>query len=203
MARSFSAMDGSTRKDGAMSGEVEALKWLLIQRESSEVDRAHTVRIHRRYTVGQHSYNVAMLVLYFGLHPTSLMDEQFVKDVALRALMHDIAEVGVGDIPAPVKWSSEVLKSEIDRLESIWVDEYVPPHLRCFMRDFSPSCRTFIKVCDYLELVLYCNEEIMMGSTAPSMHSMRRAALDYLLSDEVIGAAEKSSPALSMFIRSL
>lgn len=57
--------------------------------------RYHTERTLREDTVGHHSFNVAAIVMYVRPDASAAL---------LRAaLLHDVAEHVLGDIPAPVK----------------------------------------------------------------------------------------------------
>ncbi len=92
-----------------MSGErtTERVRFL---REAGIIPRCHTFGApDPSQTVGLHSWNVTNLLLV--LHPEPSLN------LIKAAMWHDAPERHLGDIPAPVKWASPVIRNELAKLE--------------------------------------------------------------------------------------
>lgn len=113
-------------------------------------------RYHQRYTaevdtVGKHSAGVALYVM--------LIDPKARAEVVKAAVVHDLAECVVGDIPAPTKrefnaGAREQLASMEDRL----LDAHG------FDFDLTADEWMLIKVADYLDGLSFCVEESLRGN---------------------------------------
>lgn len=79
--------------------------WLsgLVRRWHSNPDLAYTAQ-----TNGHHQWSCAVLALYLWPDDTELL---------LACLLHDVGEMRVGDVPAPVKAENPALKELIDHIE--------------------------------------------------------------------------------------
>lgn len=116
---------------------------------SAHVERYHT-RIHvKNQTLDRHLWGVSVLVQYFD--PTCR------KELILAALTHDCSELATGDTPAPVKWLNPELKAVLDTIEYRtnvdWGIHY----------ELSLDETTLLKVCDYIEGMLYCYHRVICG----------------------------------------
>ena len=120
--------------------------------EGGMVERLHCTPHHRPYTVAQHSWGMAMmlLALYPGTPPQGLL---------LACLTHDIAERWTGDIPATVKWDIApdlclpLAKAEHHINKVLNIEYDLPPEQQCWLRAL-----------DIAELWHYCLHEQMMGN---------------------------------------
>lgn len=83
--------------------------WDLMQ--AGRVVRFHTLPGGINQTTAEHSGRVAMLVYL-------LTGGQCRAQVLWYALVHDLPEAVTGDIPAPAKWASVLLRDSLDELES-------------------------------------------------------------------------------------
>ena len=68
---------------------------------SGEVTRWHIVKTLRHQSVAEHSFLVAMIAM--RLCDVLEVDEKTKHDVLAYALMHDLPEVYMGDLPTPIK----------------------------------------------------------------------------------------------------
>lgn len=75
----------------------ERIKVIL---EAGYVERAHTLSHIGSYTVGQHCYGVASLILQLYTGEPSM-------ELIRAALWHDTAERHLGDCPATAKWNNK------------------------------------------------------------------------------------------------
>lgn len=128
---------------------------ILQAREAGDIIRFHTARVIRPETVGQHSFNVVNLILI-------LTDGEASKSLILAALMHDMGEIATGDIPAPVKrlFTGDTL-SEVRSMEDKAVQS-MHPYLSGV--DLSPEDEALLELCDRLDGLLKCMDELTMGN---------------------------------------
>lgn len=101
------------------------------------VKRWHMVDTTRQQTLAEHSANVAMLVmlvqrtcpeLYFGSGGS----------LVSYALLHDVEEVFVGDIPTPTKYTFNINSKQFE--------EVVPREFN--LGEFRPEDKLMVKLCD-------------------------------------------------------
>lgn len=119
-------------------------------RAGGKVKRCHTLQTITTQTVAEHSWGVAILLQKF--FPESS------KQLLLAALSHDIAEVLTGDIPADAKWMFKDLKNITEMIERQYNEQLgIDYHL-------TDEEKHILKLCDLLELLLFCVEEIFMGN---------------------------------------
>ena len=140
------------------------------------VKRFHTQSIIQEDTVGHHSANVAALIIWLS-HPSPPTSE-----ILCAAILHDVGEYWTGDSPAQIKWSSNTLKDELDRLEKIGWENFgwnYPEFNLC-----SDDLR-MLKFCDISELCLKCIHEIELGNkTVLDIGYRCVEKLDHLLNSE-------------------
>lgn len=116
----------------------------------TEVKRYHTVTTLINETVGHHSHGVAMLTL--------MIDPAASRELLLAALMHDLAEHQVGDIPSPAKREygiGEQVSELEDRL--MRAAGLVIPELS------AADART-LKLADIAQGALFCAREVSLGN---------------------------------------
>lgn len=116
----------------------------------TEVKRYHTVTTLVQETVGHHSHGVAMM--------TMLIDPAASRELLLAALMHDLAEHQVGDIPSPAKREygiGEQVSELEDRL--MRAAGLVIPDLN------AKDART-LKLADIAQGALFCAREMSLGN---------------------------------------
>lgn len=110
--------------------------------ESSYVTRFHAVPGVAPQTIAHHSWGVALLCQH--LYPECR------KEVILEALLHDCPELIIGDLPATVKWASDTLKEELDRMEDKVKEDWG------INVELTSEEKFMIKVCDVLDGMTYC-----------------------------------------------
>lgn len=102
-------------------------------------------------TVGHHSYNVAVTVMY--LRPDAP------ARLLRAALKHDAAEHKVGDMPAPAKRAIPGLREAFGHYEDKIMDEAGIP-----VEPLSPEEHWVLKLCDALDGMRFCIQERAMGN---------------------------------------
>lgn len=121
-----------------------------LYRDAADVLRYHTKRTIRQQTVGQHSFNMLMLV------------QQVVpdcrKEVLLAIMHHDLPELKTGDIPGPIKRVHPSLGPLLDQIEEGLYPLFKPFGLR-------EDEEKLLKWADRMEGCLWCMEEVRMGDT--------------------------------------
>jgi len=122
-------------------------------RNGLHVKRFHTTFRTQEETVGHHSANVASIILR--------LDPECSRELLIAALMHDVAEVYTGDVPAPFKWDNPHIKSGLDKGEQ---DYRINNNIQ------NPTLtieeRQLLKLADMLDLVLSSLEECGRGNAS-------------------------------------
>jgi len=114
------------------------------------VERYHTLRTHRRQTLADHSWGVAMILfkIYPGASP----------GLVKAALTHDLSELITGDLPATAKWRYKHLAESVGVAEREFHDEH---DIRIELHDIEQAA---LKWADMAELCLFAQAEIDMGN---------------------------------------
>ena len=95
------------------------------------------------------------------------------ETVAVAALYHDAPEILTGDMPTPVKYKNERLRSAYKALEEESARQMaalLPPALRAEMtgyltgRCLSDSEKRILKAADRLSALIQCTEEVQAGN---------------------------------------
>jgi len=125
---------------------------MIYSRGASFVTRYHSVPTIRQTNIAEHSFNVINLVLYLTRGNAS--------NALIRvALLHDIAEVTTGDIPAPLKRVTNI-KADLEDFERDLHQEHEFPHVS----ELSEEEQIILKYADCYEGLLYTLEECDMGN---------------------------------------
>lgn len=117
----------------------------------ANVKRFHTVSTIQQETVGHHSHCVALLCTLFDPHPS--------RSLLMMALLHDLPEQTVGDIPSPAKRELN-FSNQLERLENkILADGFgsVP--------DLTTGEAKTLKLADIGSGALFCLQEMRMGNS--------------------------------------
>ncbi len=137
-------------------------------RHAGNVRRYHTHPTLRQQTVAEHSWHVMRLFL-------ELFPDAVTVEVLTWILYHDVAEIGTGDIPFPLKARYPELKNIMDGIE-----EEVTENMGIVWPDITSRQRTLIKICDLCEMFEWGREEVMMGNryAQPIVDDARAAVRD-------------------------
>lgn len=130
---------------------IKSIDWVSMTRDGGSVIRYHTCRTIGSQTVAEHSFGVAMLIIW-------LTEGNCSVDLMKAALYHDMAEQHTGDMPATIKKAEDVVKELFDRLEGNFDTQYD------LVIDLSFEEKNILKWADTLELLLYCVEEYELGN---------------------------------------
>ena len=150
-------MHEMAREERAMNDDL--MNWLEVARGGGDVERLHTVPTVREYKNSDHTYNAIIIAVELcqlnGIHPWKVVS---------ALLVHDIAEVYTGDIPAPVKWAHENLRDELFLVEQEWENDNIPKHYLEKSSSMSYEESLIFKFSDLAEFLMFCLEEVAMGN---------------------------------------
>lgn len=131
---------------------MKQVERLIAMRTGGSTERCHGIRHHGSYSVGEHSWGVA--VLMYVLWP------QDFQRLAIYCIAHDVPEAWVGDIPTTTKRYCPGVKQEVARLESAIFERLGLPDDGLLDEDD----RTKLRACDRLELYLWALEQVHGGN---------------------------------------
>lgn len=116
----------------------------------AEVKRYHTVNTLVTETVGHHSHGVALVCL--------VLDPFSSRSLITAALIHDLAEQQVGDIPSPAKRTLG-FADKLDELEDRIVQQGMG-----WLPMLTPDEKRTLKLADIAQGALKCVREVQMGN---------------------------------------
>ena len=118
----------------------------------AEVQRYHTVTTLKTETVGHHSHGVALICL--------LLDPYCSRQLLTAALVHDLAEQYVGDIPSPAKRTLG-FADKLDALE----EEIINRDLGYLRAPLTSAEQRMLKLADIAQGALKCVRELQLGNS--------------------------------------
>lgn len=141
---------------------------ILAFREGGHTIRAHTMQYTGPYNVAIHSYNAATMLL--------LLNPNASTNLIKAVLWHDVPERWTGDVPAPAKWKSPLLKATLDVLETKILDKL---GVGTVFLELTPDEQYWLLGVDLLELYVWSQEQLQMGN--PTMGELSRRVLQAVL----------------------
>lgn len=137
-------------------------KRLKILRVAARVIRCHTTPTIHTQSVGEHTFGALNILYTIDTAPSA----QLVRFL----LWHDVPEAITGDVPAPAKRYSKVLRAGLGEAEAKIIAEYdLMPDT-----DLTPKERDKAFYCDLMDLAIFAAEEADFGNAAAPV-LMRRA----------------------------
>ena len=135
------------------------------------INRWALMRNLRPETLSEHSLETAFIAHCLAIIGKKRFGEDLNPDrIALTALFHDTAEVITGDLPTPVKYYNDDIKSAYKSIESAAEDKLlglIPEDLR---DEFTPLYRPdeltekYVKAADKFSALIKCREELSLGN---------------------------------------
>lgn len=119
---------------------------------SARTRRFHTQSVLVTETVGEHSFSVAWLCWYFT-------DGEASRELLLRALMHDMSEHIVGDVPSPSRIALGINESLAAHEVKLQVQAGIPDYM------LHASEAIVLDLADQFAGALYCRKEVAMGNS--------------------------------------
>lgn len=135
------------------------------------INRWGLMRNTRYESLSEHSFETAVIahalaLIYNGCGEAAVNAER----IAVMALFHDASETITGDMPTPIKYSSEEMKRAYKNVEKEAKNTLIsmlPAELKeDYLCLFAPNEveKTVLKAADKLSAVIKCIEEINMGN---------------------------------------
>jgi len=124
----------------------DRLKFIV---SGSETVRYHTIRTLQTETVGHHSHGVAMMCFMLCHNPSASLLE--------GALIHDLAEFQLGDIPSPAKREYGI-GDQVNALEARLLEAVG------FEVDLEPFEARILKLADIAQGAMFCVRERELGN---------------------------------------
>ena len=125
-------------------------------RLAGQVSRYHTWPHTRQQSVGEHSWQVARILMSIA---------PFRWHLVQYAVLHDIGELTTGDIPYPIKKDNPALQSVMDQLETDTLQSLTRdwgmrlPVLRLEKHD-----KAIFKLAEFIEMWEFGWEEVLRGN---------------------------------------
>jgi len=132
--------------------ELTPAERLSLLREAGHVERAHTLPHHGSYSVGKHSFDMALLLLV--LHPNPR------PELLKAVLTHDLGERFTGDMPHPAKRLDGEIGKRLDRLERLTLERLEADYVSLLTADE----RLWLVSLDRVEFILWCKDQIALGN---------------------------------------
>lgn len=146
----------------------------LDPRRALQVTRYHTWPRLREQTVGEHSAQVARILL--AIWPDAP------RHVLVHCITHDMGEVGPGDPPYPSKTRSEDFARGHGELEAAAYLEMRVPWGLPPPSWLQPHEKAVFKLAEFLEMWEWASAEVLMGNQAAGLVEARcRQAADRLM----------------------
>ena len=148
-----------------MSDDLNDTNSIQVIRNLNHVYRCACNPVVKPTTVAEHSYHTTVIALFIAEEIATRVPEVFsIAEVVRQALLHDVEEAILSDIPHPVKKHidmGEALPTLFD--EHFWD---APGWLETAV--LTPHGGTLearvVKLADYLELAMHCKDEERMGN---------------------------------------
>jgi 5'-deoxynucleotidase len=182
-----------------MENETYALGALLTRMKY--IARWGLMRQNRSESLSEHTAEAALLAHTLGLVTRDVLGDADVRPetLAVAALYHDASEILTGDMPTPVKYKSDELKTAYKALERQSVENLsqlapaaIRPELRSLLTGdaLSENEKVLLKAADRLSALIKCMEEKAGGNT--EFESAQRQQLQAL--------QDMNCPAANFFI---
>ncbi|MCL2697460.1 MAG: 5'-deoxynucleotidase [Oscillospiraceae bacterium] len=144
----------------------------------------------------QHTAECAFITHFLAIVGNNCFNKNYNADkLCAYALFHDASEVLTGDMPTPVKYFNEEIKSAYKDIEKIACERllaHLPPELRSVYSTYldrgnlEPDERKLIKIADKLCAYLKCTAELNAGNKEFEAASISiRRQLDSIESEEL------------------
>lgn len=165
------------------------------------INRWGLMRNARQENLSEHTLEVAYIA-----HALALMEGMEPAGAVFHALYHDCAEIITGDMPTPVKYYNEGMRTTYGRIEAAAQDRLLSTlpgelraHYRAAFMETDEKTAKIVKAADKLSALMKCTEELRMGNRdferaaqaqLDALHKMEMPAVERFL--------EEFMPAFSM-----
>ncbi|MEE3392376.1 MAG: 5'-deoxynucleotidase [Lachnospiraceae bacterium] len=139
------------------------------------IERWALMRNSVHENISEHSLETAMIVLGMAFIGNARHGKHYdAEHLAACAMYHDCTEIMTGDMPTPVKYQNEDIKStykEVERIAAYTMINKLPADLRSFyeelilQKSLSSEDKKLIKAADKMSALIKCIEEEKNGNT--------------------------------------
>ena len=161
-------------------------------RRMRHIKRCNTYPTSNPTDVAQHSYFVTMLAMLFAdeyesnrmkLEKPDCWVTIDTEKLLRKAMLHDIEEVFISDIPYTVKHASDSLHNELEKVTNATMTDVMESAVMRRWEAYREYCKTgvegsIVAFCDMLELAIYSYEEMITGNSY--MSELLNNCNDYL-----------------------
>jgi len=126
-------------------------------RLAGQVIRYHTWPHLRQQSVGEHSWQVARIIM-------SISTERYWAKLLPHAITHDIGEIGTGDVPYPVKKNNPELSAMFHALEQETMNEIENKWQLYTGTALTDQERWVFKLAEFIEMWEWGLEETLRGN---------------------------------------
>lgn len=161
------------------------LRELLVGQTRSviHVSRFAGTPVQRRESVAEHSYMTAQYALFIGTHCLALGAAVDLGKLLARALVHDLDEAIMVDLPRPIKYADPALRERwhvlcVRAIAEMEKDLGVPFYEHWKDAKDNSLEGAILALADLISVTSYCIEEIQFGNK--HMEKVLRANLAYL-----------------------
>lgn len=153
----------------------EQYSFLSLLDRMKLISRWSLMRSTKTENLAEHSYDVTILAHFLVLLRQELfkdLEQVNLEEVLTYALYHDVPEVLTGDLPTPVKYYSEEMRTAFGQVEEKAREKLLanaPALLRgayeqVFALEKEALVYDFVKAADRLSAYLKCCKELQMGN---------------------------------------
>lgn len=164
------------------------------------IDRWALMRNTRKETLSEHTLETAFIA-----HALAVIENKRLggnvnaEKVAVLALFHDVPEIITGDLPTPVKYYNDDIKSayhEIEQVAETQLLDLLPEDLRDEFADIfgetDEQMLKIVKAADKISALIKCKDEIAFGnrdfkaaekSTAEAVKALNLPAADIFVEE--------------------
>ena len=144
------------------------MRWLGTMSRAGRVRRWHTLTVLQPEDVAQHSYRCALI----ARHVAEMFDDVDTESLVMHMLIHDVPELGVGDIPYSVKQDPGIHDS-LERLEDAWVSKNIPGELQSTFRQegWSQNQKRIAHLADQVASLMFIQREVSLGNS--EVHNLK------------------------------
>lgn len=138
------------------------------------IDRWALMHNNSKENIAEHSHCVAVIAHALALIGNKEFGKSYDADrVAVLALYHDTTEVITGDMPTPVKYYNEEIKSVYKDIEQVAGNRLLAMLPEDYKSDYEPlfthrqedeALWTLVKAADKISALIKCIEETRMGN---------------------------------------
>lgn len=140
---------------------MDMIRFFDTVRSGGAVNRWHTQPITESQDNAQHSFNAAIMADMIARNHKEADNLKVLRYM----LIHDVPEIGIGDVPYPTKRENPALRAELKAAELKWCSENLAPPYKELMTQGLNDCeRQICELCDQLEALFKVLEDYMKGN---------------------------------------